>query len=125
MLKNWIAYQDGLSFLDICINKGKYRRDENSLNYNLTTVTSYEIQDIIIRRVRKGQCFNTPYFGTREFPAIFYMAEDKDLVPADINKDFGLMLYDIDYTTQKSKPTYFHCIAKNGVIDLRNIEVLR
>ena len=22
MLKNWIAYQDGLSFLDMCINKG-------------------------------------------------------------------------------------------------------
>ena len=40
--KNRIAYQDGLSFLDKCINTRKYIRDENSLNYHLIMVTSYE-----------------------------------------------------------------------------------
>lgn len=29
---------------------------------------SGKFQDIVTRRMRKGQCFSTPYFGCREFP---------------------------------------------------------
>ena len=30
-----------------------------------------KLQDIIKRRLERGQCYSTPYFGTREFPAHF------------------------------------------------------
>ena len=38
--------------------------------------------DIFNRRARKGQCFHTPCFGTREFPANFELVEDGKEVPA-------------------------------------------
>ena len=30
-----------------------------------------KFQDIVTRRMERGQCFHTPYFGCREFPAAF------------------------------------------------------
>ena len=92
---------------------------------------------ILSRRLRNGQNYHTPYLGTREFPAKVKIIEDKDSSPAPIRetKSFGLVLYDIDYevkTDEKGNykgmdfnPTYFMANMINGVIDLRNIEVLK
>ena len=58
-----------------------------------------KFQDIIKRRISKGQCFHTPYFGCREFP-VKYRLYDFDVVPTVYDeevKDLGLMLYDFDY----------------------------
>jgi CRISPR-associated protein Cas5d len=50
------------------------------------------------RRAAKGQCFNQPYMGCREFPAHFEPAGPADMdVPAGMNADtdFGFMVYDV------------------------------
>lgn len=50
------------------------------------------------RRAKKGQCFQQPYFGCREFPALF---EWRDAVkshepsPCPWDADVGWMLYDV------------------------------
>ena len=41
-------------------------------------------------------------------------------------KDFGFMLYDIDYSDEKNlSPMFFRAVMKQGVIDVQNSEVVR
>ena len=90
------------------------RRDENPGKYNA----------MFERRAKKGQCFNTPYFGCREFSAFWkYIDTEVDTLPAPLsatkggNRDFGLMFYDWSYTTPDNKALFFNAIMRNGVID--------
>lgn len=90
------------------------RRDENPGKYNA----------MFERRAKKGQCFNTPYFGCREFSACWkYIDTEVDTLPAPLsatkggNRDFGLMFYDWSYTTPDNKALFFNAIMRNGVID--------
>ncbi|MDR2939071.1 MAG: type I-C CRISPR-associated protein Cas5c [Clostridiales bacterium] len=93
--------------------------------------------EMIRRRLEKGQNFHTPYLGTREFPAEVRLVDENSKAPEPINetRPLGIMLYDMEYITEKNKkgetvvkefiPTYFMADLKNGVIDLRNVEVMR
>jgi CRISPR-associated protein Cas5d len=93
--------------------------------------------EMIRRRLRKGQCFHTPYLGTREFPARVRLIEEDETPPPPIEmcRSLGLMLYDIDYLAEKGRnggtiitrfrPSYFMAEMSGGVIDLRGVEVLR
>ena len=83
--------------------------------------------NIILRRLRNGQCFHQPYFGCREFPAKFALYEgDKVEKNYCENRDLGYMLYDMDYTDLNDiKPMFFRAIMKEGVVDLMYCEVLR
>lgn len=87
-----------------------------------------KFHDIFVRRAEKGQCYHTPYFGCREFPVKFRLWESED-IPTVYNgseKDLGYMLYDFDYSNLRNiQPMYFKAILKNGVLDVRNCEVLR
>lgn len=59
------------------------------------------------RRVRNGQCFQTPYLGTREFAASFSpVAEDEQPDP-NLNQDLGLMLLDIAFVKSERKELDF------------------
>lgn len=54
------------------------------------------------RRARKGQCFNQPYLGTREFACNFRLIDPKEepFTPPDEllgERDLGWMLYDMDF----------------------------
>lgn len=88
--------------------------------------------EMITRRIKKGQCFHQPCLGTREFPASLRLIED-GCYPTAIaeDRDFGIMLYDIDYVKGNDgkitefKPTYFHAVMKQGIINLRNVKVLK
>lgn len=40
-----------------------------------------KFQDMIKRRLEKGQCYSMPYFGTREFPAQFRRCTELPAVP--------------------------------------------
>lgn len=85
-----------------------------------------KFQDIIKRRLRKGQCYMQPYFGCREFTANFREWPGGKIETIDESRDFGLMLYDFDYSnTSNPKPMYFKSRMNKGVIDLSNCEVLR
>jgi CRISPR-associated protein Cas5d len=77
------------------------------------------------RRAEKGKCFFQPYFGCREFPAFFRLAEPEE--PADrepFDLDVGLMLYDVfDLSrpgTAHDRPavSLFRAAVRGGVLDV-------
>ncbi len=85
-----------------------------------------KFQDIIKRRLKKGQCYHNPYLGCREFPAKFrlYEFETVPTAYANVEKDLGYMLYDMDYSDLNDiKPMFFRAVLKNGVLDLTQSEV--
>ena len=88
-----------------------------------------KFQDIVKRRIQKGQFYHQPCFGCREFPANFELCNEEEIHTAydDVEeKDFGFMLYDIDYSDEENlSPMFFRAIMKQGVIDVRNCEVVR
>ena len=88
-----------------------------------------KFKDIIMRRLRRGECFHMPYFGCREFPPHFCICEEEQIQTAydDVDeKDLGFMLFDIDYSDKENiQPMFFRAVMKNGVLDLRDCEVVR
>lgn len=88
-----------------------------------------KFKDIIMRRLRKGECFHTPYFGCREFPAYFSLCEEEEIRTAYDGveeKDLGYMLYDMDFSDPENiQPMFFRAVMRWGVIDLQNCEVIR
>lgn len=83
---------------------------------------------IAARRMRNGQCYHMPCFGCREFPAHFRLVEEDEPEPPGISesRDLGYMLYDMDYSNpQNIQPVFFRARMENGVIDLRDCEVVR
>ena len=88
-----------------------------------------KFKDIIMRRLRRGECFHMPYFGCREFPANFCLCEEAEIRTAydDVKeKDLGFMLYDMDYSDRNHiQPMFFRAVMKRGVLDLRDCEVIR
>ena len=88
-----------------------------------------KFKDIIMRRLQKGQCFQMPYFGCREFPANFCLCEEETIRTAydEVEeKDLGFMLYDMDYSDKDNiQPMFFRAVMRKGVLDLRDCEVVR
>lgn len=87
------------------------RKDENPGKYNA----------MFERRARKGQCFNQPYLGTREFSASFRLVDvENDVLnnPIQESRDLGLMLYDMDFDKNVEKPDamFYRVKMENGVI---------
>lgn len=52
-------------------------------------------RDQFRRRVKRGQCFNQPYLGTREFSAFFGPPDDEQAM--DLDDDLGRMLFDVGF----------------------------
>jgi CRISPR-associated protein Cas5d len=76
--------------------------------------------DIFNRRARKGQCFQAPCLGTREFPANFELVEDGSESPAFHEslrgeRDLGWMLHDINFTSEMT-PYFFRARMVDGMI---------
>ena len=80
-----------------------------------------------MRRLKRGECYHTPYFGCREFPANFCLCEDEKIETAYYGeKDLGFMLYDMDFSDLDNiQPMFFRALMKDGVINLRDCEVIR
>ena len=78
-----------------------------------------KFQDIMKRRIEKGQCYHMPYLGTRECPASFSLCENYPDIPDEFKgeKDLGYMLWDMDYISQDDiRPLFFRAVMKDGVI---------
>ena len=78
-----------------------------------------KFQDIMKRRLARGQYYHQPYLGCREFPAHFRPFEGEEIRTAypDSERDLGYMLYDMDYSDPENiRPMFFLAIMKNGVI---------
>ena len=74
--------------------------------------------NIFLRRARAGQCYYQPYFGCREFPVSFELAENRFLrKPIAEDRDLGWMLYDIDFSDNMT-PAFFHAEMHDGIITI-------
>jgi len=95
-------------------NERGWAKDENPGKYNA----------MFERRASKGQCFNQPYLGCREFSCEFRLVSDplsEALAKPTIadTRDLGFMLYDLDFTDEQDpKPAFFRPTMKNGVIEV-------
>jgi len=77
------------------------------------------------RRAKKGQCFNQPYLGCREFSADFRLVDPvaETARPITETQDLGWMLYDLDFSDpSKPKPLFFQAQMNEGVILVPNRE---
>ena len=70
------------------------------------------------RRAEKGQCFNQPYLGCREFSAAFAWVDLAGSQPEPIveSRDLGWMLYDLEYRGSEPMPCFFRAQLDNGVV---------
>ena len=78
------------------------------------------------RRAKKGQCFNQPYLGCREFSCNFRLVdpEKEPATPIPDTRDLGWMLYDMDFSDSSDiKPQFFRAQLESGTIDLTRAEV--
>ena len=84
-----------------------------------------KFQDIMNRRLKKGQCYHQPYFGCREFPAHFREWKGGVIPTIPLTKDLGYMLHSMDYSNPADiRPRFFRAQMKDGVLDLRDCEVV-
>lgn len=89
-------------------------------------------EEMFKRRALKGQCFNQPCLGCREFSAGFALI-DKDypfpqslLTEEEKNRDLGYMLNDFIYTKDKKgkviyTPTFFRAALVNGCVEVPRV----
>ena len=80
-----------------------------------------KFQDIMKRRLERGQFYSMPYMGTREFPAHFKQCGAIPECPDELKgtRDLGWMLLDMDYTDRSDiQPRFFRATMTDGVIDV-------
>lgn len=83
-----------------------------------------KFQDILRRRLQRGQAYSQPYFGCREFAAHFQEWPGGDIPAIDVTQDLGFMLYDMDYSDmQNIQAQFFRAKLEHGVLDCQNCEV--
>ncbi|MGR6981883.1 type I-C CRISPR-associated protein Cas5c [Testudinibacter sp. P27/CKL/0425] len=75
------------------------------------------------RRAAKGQCFQQPCMGVREFPAHFALVDEDEPLPpqclseSELNRDLGWMLHDIDFDGDNLS-RFFRAEMQGGVIEV-------
>lgn len=80
-----------------------------------------KFQDIIKRRLAKGQFYHQPCFGVREFPAQFAPCEAIPNCPEELRgeKNLGWMLLDLDYSDPDAIiPMFFSATLRDGVLEV-------
>ncbi len=80
-----------------------------------------KFQDIMRRRLEKGQAYHQPCFGVREFPAQFRPCPQLPPCPEELlgEKELGWMLLDMDYTDPENiTPHFFRAVLRDGVLDV-------
>lgn len=80
-----------------------------------------KFQDILKRRISRGQFYHQPYFGCREFPAQFKLCEAPPPCPDELRgmKDLGYMLWDLDYSDPENiTPLFFRAKLIDGVLNV-------
>ena len=109
-----------LVYIPVSQRKNKQQREAKDENLG-------QYQAMFERRASKGQCFNQPYLGTREFSAYFRLLEEGESLvpPLAQDRDLGIMLYDMDFSDPENvNAMFFRANMRAGVINVppRNSE---
>ena len=82
-----------------------------------------KFQDILRRRLRKGQCYHQPCFGCREFPANFREWPGGSIPALKVTQDLGFMLHSLDYSDSANiRSQFFRAKLVDGVMECRDVE---
>lgn len=103
------------NFAAECAETERGGKDENPGKYHA----------MFERRARKGQCFNQPYLGCREFSCSFRLVDDpsKEMAAIAETRELGFMLYDLDFSDPEDiKPAFFKARIENGSIAIPSWE---
>ena len=93
------------------------RKDENPGKYHA----------MFERRAKKGQCFNQPYLGCREFSCEFKFVDNPEKAAEEFpaipeSRDLGFMLYDMDFEHPNPdgsiNPAFFRATIENGIVNI-------
>jgi CRISPR-associated protein Cas5d len=73
-----------------------------------------KFQEMFLRRAEKGQCFQRPYLGCREFAAEFAPLKhgDPSPVPIDETRDLGWMLHDLRHDNAADRGNAHVCTPR-------------
>lgn len=80
-----------------------------------------KFQDIVKRRIQRGQFYHQPCFGCREFPVHFKACEVPPPCPDELKgeRDLGWMLWDMDYSDSNNiLPLFFRATLRDGVLEV-------
>ena len=85
-----------------------------------------KFEEMAGRRFEKGQCFQTPYLGCREFAARVEPAPDRWNVPGELKgeRDLGWVLHDLRFAQDGSgsaSPFFFHARLIDGRLDVPEV----
>lgn len=125
LLKN-VRYRIYAKMVYIPLEKRKRVQRKNDPDEN-----PGKYQAMFERRASKGQCFTQPYLGNREFSAFFRLLQEGEVLrpPLALDRDFGIMLYDMDFSDPKNvNAMFFRANMQAGVIQvppLNSEEILR
>lgn len=81
--------------------------------------TTQKFAEMFRRRASKGQCFNQPYLGCREFSCSFRLVDfdEAPKPPIAETRELGWMLYDMDYRNLENPiPLFFYAQMNNGIV---------
>ena len=84
--------------------------------------TAVKFSEMFQRRALRGQCFNQPYLGCREFAAGFRLVDPESepaAVPDELltQRVLGWMLYDLDFSDPSNPaPRFFNAQLENGTL---------
>lgn len=84
-----------------------------------------KFQEMMKRRLERGQCYKMPYLGTREFAAHFQRCRAVPPCPEELRgeRDLGWMLLDLDFTDlQNITPRFFRARLVDGVLDVPRMD---
>ncbi len=104
--RNTVALRD----VDYLIEAHMEMTDRQGPDDNMT-----KFVDMFTRRVEKGQHFQQPYFGCREFVAEILPPEEAP-PPIQESRDLGLMLWDVEYAADRNRALFFPARMENGVV---------
>lgn len=122
LLLKKVRYRIYAKLIYIPVNQRKKEQQRGAKDEN-----PGKYQAMFERRASKGQCFNQPYLGTREFSAYFRLLEDGEslIPPLAQDRDLGIMLYDMDFSDPENvNAMFFRANMRAGVINVppRNSE---
>ena len=122
LLLKKVRYRIYAKLIYIPVNQRKKEQQRGAKDEN-----PGKYQAMFERRASKGQCFNQPYLGTREFSAYFRLLEEGESLvpPLAQDRDLGIMLYDMDFSDPENvNAMFFRANMRAGVINVppRNSE---
>lgn len=84
-----------------------------------------KFQEMMRRRLEKGQFYHQPCFGVREFPAQFAPRQSRPDCPEELRgeRDLGWMLLDMDYQDRENiVPKFFRAVLRDGVLEVPRMD---